>query len=248
MKTKPFHIALLAFAATSAGAGQAQTIAAAEPSAAVVQTPGRSTALKAPQEQISYATGVITVRNFARNGVAFDSELMIQGMRDALAGKALAMTDKEIRLAMSALQTDLRRAQVANQRELGEKNMKAGREFQATYKARPDVHTLGNGVMFRELRAGTGRKPTETDAVLVKYRGTLLDGSEFDATEGDRTATLRLSQAIIGWREALKMMPVGAKWEVVIPHMLAYGERGVGQTIGPNETLLFEVDLVGIKE
>jgi FKBP-type peptidyl-prolyl cis-trans isomerase len=248
MKIKPLQLALLIGCMAGAGASSAQTVAAADPGAALAQTPGRGAALKSPQEQISYATGVITVRNFAKNGVGFDSELLIQGLRDALAGKPLAMTDKEIRLAMSALQTDLRRGQVANQREWGEKNIKAGREFQAVYKARPGVNTLGNGVMFRELRAGTGRKPTEADAVLVKYRGTLLDGSEFDATEGDRTATLRLSQAIIGWREALKMMPVGAKWEIVIPHMLAYGERGVGQTIGPNETLLFEVDLVGIKE
>lgn len=248
MNRKSLQISVLAIAAASFGASQAQTVAAAETGVTTAQPAGRDGALKSPQAQISYATGVITVRNFAKNGVAFDSELMIQGMRDALAGKTLAMSEKEIRLAMSALQTDLRRAQVTNQRELGEKNIKVGREFQAAYKSKPGVQTLGNGVMFRELRAGAGKKPAESDAVLVKYRGTLIDGTEFDATEGDGSATLRLSQAIIGWREALKMMPVGAKWEIVIPHMLAYGERGVGQTIGPNETLVFEVDLVGIKE
>ncbi len=248
MNRKSIHITALVIAAASFGASQAQTVAAAQAGVVTARPAGRDGALSSPQAQISYATGVITVRNFAKNGVAFDSELMIQGMRDALAGVALAMTEKEIRLAMSALQTDLRRAQVANQRELGEKNIKVGREFLSAYKARPGVQTLGNGVMFRELRPGVGVKPAETDAVLVKYRGMLIDGTEFDATEGEAGATLRMSQAIVGWREALKMMPVGAKWEIVIPHMLAYGERGVGQTIGPNETLIFEVDLIGIKQ
>jgi FKBP-type peptidyl-prolyl cis-trans isomerase FklB len=107
---------------------------------------------------------------------------------------------------------------------------------------------LSNGVLYQILKAGSGSKPAATDSVEVKYRGTKLDGVEFDATPEDKAATLNMNQTIMGWREALKQMPVGSKWKIVIPPQLAYGERGVGEVIGPDETLVFEVELVGIKQ
>jgi FKBP-type peptidyl-prolyl cis-trans isomerase FklB len=212
---------------------------------AVAQTDAPT--LKSPKEQISYATGVTAVRNFTKNDVAFDIELMVQGMRDALAAKPLLMSEKQITVAMNQLQTDLRRTMSASHRELADKNRNRGTEFLAAYKARPDVVSMSNGVVYRVLKAGSGAKPTEADTVVTRYRGTSIDGVEFDATEKDKTSLLRMNQVIMGWRQALKQMPVGSRWEVVIPSPLAYGERGVGQVIGPNETLVFDVELLEIQ-
>lgn len=205
-------------------------------------------ALATPKEQLSYATGVTAVRNFTKNDVAFDIELMIQGMRDAQAGKPLLMTEKQITASMNQLQTDLRRTMAANQRELAEKNRKRGTEFLTNYKQRPGALALSNGVAYRVLKAGTGPKPVESDTVVTRYRGTSIDGVEFDATLEGKTSTLRMNQVIMGWREALKQMPVGSTWQIVVPSSLAYGERGVGGVIGPNETLMFDVELLEIKK
>ncbi len=214
-----------------------------------VQTAAQAAAptLTTPQDQISYATGVTAIRNFTKNDVAFNLDLIIQGMRDAMASKELAMSEKQITVAMNQLQTDLRRTMAANHRELADKNRKRGTEFLAAYKLKPDAKALSNGVAYRVLKAGSGPKPQESDTVITRYRGTSIDGVEFDATEKDKTSTLRMNQVIMGWREALKQMPLGSHWEMVIPSALAYGERGVGQVIGPNETLVFDVELLDIK-
>ncbi len=213
---------------------------------AVAQTAAPT--LTAPKEQLSYATGVSAVRNFTKNDVAFDIELMVQGMRDALAGKPLLMTEKQITTSMNQLQTELRRTMAANQRELADKNRKRGVEYLATFKQKPGVLTLKNGVAVQVLTPGSGDKPVETDAVVTRYRGTNIDGVEFDGTLAGKTSTLRVSQVIMGFREALKQMPVGSKWQIVVPSPLAYGERGVGGVIGPNETLVYEVELLEIKK
>lgn len=241
---------LLALSVTCAGA-QAPA-APTLPGAAANDTGLRSTAnpgaTPLTREQISYATGVSTVRNFQKNKADLDIEAVIRGMRDALAGpKAVTMNDREIRAAMNALQVELRRLEKQNRREAADLNLKRGQAFQAEYKARPGVVALANGLLYRELQPGEGGKPGEMDNVVVNYRGSLIDGSEFDATEDGRPVTLRLVSGITGWREALKRMPQGAKWEIVIPHTLAYGERGVPGTIGPNETLVFQVELLDIK-
>ena len=220
---------------------QAATATAA--TAPALQTPN----LRDHKDKLSYATGVQAVRNFTRNGIAFDLEQIVRGMRDAMAGGDLAMTEKEIRLVLNALQTDLRRSMAANQKDLGDKNAKRGSEFLAAYKARPGAQTLSNGVAYRVLQQGSGAKPSEGQTVIVKYRGANIDGVEFDATDDGKTALLRVNEVIMGWREALKQMPTGARLELAIPPTLAYGERGVGTTIGPNETLVYEVELVAIK-
>lgn len=241
MKTllKPLVACVLAVAAAGA---------TAQATSAPASAPEQSSRYPATKDQISYATGVMAVRNFTKNDVAFDIELMIQGMRDALAGKELKMSDREIRLAMNGLQVELRRTMATNQRELADKNRKRGAEYLATYKAKPDVKALSNGVLYRVLRAGNGPKPVEADTVVTRYRGASIDGVEFDATLEGKTSTLRLNQVIMGWREALKQMPVGSKWEVVVPAPLAYGERGVGEMIGPNEVLVFDVELLEIRK
>ena len=217
---------------------------------AVAQTPAPNlkTGGGHSKEDISYATGVMAVRNFTKNDVAFDIEIMIQGMRDALAGKELKMDERDIRLAMNRLKDELRRNMAANQRDLADKNRKRGAEYLAAFKAKPDVKAMSNGVLYRVLKAGDGPKPVETDTVITRYRGTNIDGVEFDATLEGKTSALRVNQVIMGWREALKQMPVGSKWELVVPAPLAYGDRGVGDMIGPNEVLVFDVELLEIKK
>lgn len=234
--------ATLLLACGMTGLVQAQGSAAAAPAAAA-----SSAVPVSAKDKVSYATGVQAVRNFVKNDIPFDIDQIVRGMRDAMSGRELAMSEKEIRVVLNGLQADLRRAMAANQKELGEKNRKRGADFLAAYKAKPGVQSMSNGVAYRILQQGSGPKPSEGESVIVKYRGTSVDGVEFDATEDGKTAVLRVNQVIMGWREALKQMPSGAKWELVIPPNLAYGERGVGTSIGPNETLVFEIELVGIK-
>jgi FKBP-type peptidyl-prolyl cis-trans isomerase FklB len=233
--------ALVAAAALPAGA---QT---RSPAAALAPAASASSAQMSEKDRLSYATGVVSIRNYLKNEIPFNLDMIIQGMRDAQAGKDLAMSEKEVRAVMNQLQTDLRRNMAANRKELLEKNRTRGSEFLAAYKAKPGAQALSNGVAYRVIKAGTGPKPLEQDTVVVKYRGALIDGTEFDATPDDKTALLKLNSVIMGWREALKQMPVGSKWEIVIPGPLAYGERGVGDVIAPNETLVFDVELVDIK-
>jgi FKBP-type peptidyl-prolyl cis-trans isomerase FklB len=244
MKTllkKPLVACLLAVAA-----GGAAAQAASAPVAAAASAP--TSRFTASKDQISYATGVMAIRNFTKNDVAFDIEVMIQGMRDALAGKEMKMSDREIRAAMNAVQVELRRTMATNLRELSAKNRRRGTEFLAAYKAKPDVKAMSNGVLYRVLKAGDGPKPVESDTVITRYRGTSIDGVEFDATLEGKTSALRVNQVIMGWREALKQMPVGSKWEMVVPAPLAYGERGIGELVGPNEVLVFDVELLEIKK
>ena len=203
--------------------------------------------LKTPKERVSYASGVTTVRNFSKNNISFDLDRMIRGMRDAAEGKKLALDEKELTASLNGLEADLRSAQAATHQELANRNHTRGKEFLAEFKRKEGVKAFPNGVLYKMLKTGEGEKPVETDTVEVKYRGTTLDGAEFDATPPGKTASLRMNQTFLGWREALKQMPVGSRGQIVIPHLLAYGERGVGEVIGPNETLIFEVELVSIK-
>jgi FKBP-type peptidyl-prolyl cis-trans isomerase FklB len=168
-------------------------------------------------------------------------------MKSGLTGEKLLLSEKELRKVMNNFQAEVRQNAVLTKRQTLEDNKKKGEAFFAENKAKPGVITLPSGVQYKIIKAGKGNKPNDSDLVQVNYRGTLLDGTEFDATAPDHPVTLKASALIAGWKEALKLMPVGSKWQIYIPSQLAYGERGVGSDIGPNETLLFEVELVGIK-
>lgn len=233
----------LALAALLAAAGAAQSQDRPAPAAPASAAAARMS----DADKLSYATGVVSIRNFMKNDVRFNLEMIVQGMRDAAAAGELALSEKEIRLVMNQLQTELRRNMAANRKELLEKNRQRGTEYLAAYKAKAGVQAMSNGIAYRVLKAGSGPKPGEQDTVVVHYRGTLTDGTEFDATPEGKSANLRMNSVIVGWREALKQMPVGSHWEVVIPSALAYGERGVGDVIAPNETLVFDVELLEIK-
>jgi len=148
---------------------------------------------------------------------------------------------------MNSVQTEMRRHIAANRRVLGEENRKIGSDFLAANAKRDGVVTLPSGVQYRVLKSGNGRVPDIGDQVVVHYRGTRLDGFEFDASPAGKPATLPVGQLISGWKEALLLMPAGSKWELAVPSQQAYGERGVGQDIGPNQTLLFDVELLDVK-
>lgn len=198
-------------------------------------------------DRVSYAIGIDVARNFKKQGVDVNPDLLMKGVKDGLSGQRLLLTEKEIRKVTQAFQAELRRKMVLNQRASAIENRQKGATFLAENKAREGVVALLSGVQYKVLKAGDGRKPVDTDTVECNYRGTLLDGTEFDGTEPGKPATLKVAQLIPGWKEALKLMPVGATWQIFVPSQLAYGERGVGRDIGPNETLIYEVELVSIK-
>ncbi len=159
------------------------------------------------------------------------------------------MSDEEMRTVMTAYQKEISQKQAEAAKIAAEKNKKEGDAFLAANKAKEGVITLPSGLQYKILKEGNGKKPTDADTVQVHYRGTLIDGTEFDSSiKRGQPASFPVKQIIPGWREALKLMPVGSKWQLFIPPELAYGARGAGGDIGPNATLIFEVELLAIKQ
>ena len=206
---------------------------------------------KTEKEKVSYSFGVDVVRNFKRQGIDLDADLFQKGIRDALSGGNLLMTDDEIRKTVVTFQAEMKQRRTKARVTLAknaDKNKKEGEAFLAENKTKGGVVTLPSGLQYKILKTGDGRKPTDSDTVLVNYRGTVLNGTEFDSSyQRGQPATFNLSTVIPGWREALKLMPVGSTWQLFIPPDLAYGVRGSGSSIGPNATLIFEVELLAIK-
>jgi FKBP-type peptidyl-prolyl cis-trans isomerase len=208
---------------------------------------GETQGLTSEKEKLSYSIGVQTARNFKKDDVAVDMDLLVKGLKDGLSGEKLLLPEKELRTVLQAFQNELRRKMVLNQRVLAADNRKKGFDFLSANREKAGVVTLPSGVQYRILKSGDGKKPTDADMVECTYRGTLLDGTEFDGTEPGKSANLKVAQLIAGWKEALMLMPVGSRWQVFVPSQLAYGERGRGGEIGPNETVIFEVELVAVK-
>jgi len=209
--------------------------------------------LKTQQEKASYAIGANIGRGMKKDGVQIDSRVLSRGISDALAGRKLAMTDAEMQAALTTLQAEVRKKLEAEAAAAAAANKAAGDQFLAANKSKEGVVTLPSGLQYKILKAGTGPKPTAADQVECNYKGTLVDGTEFDSSyKRGQPATFPVGQVIKGWTEALQLMPVGSKWELFVPSNLAYGERGAGQrgadVIGPNSTLIFEVELLSIKE
>lgn len=194
----------------------------------------------------SYAVGADMVRNFKAQNVAFDMEQLVHGINDASGGKML-MTEVDIKRLVVELENDVRRKMVSARKAEGEANLKISEEFLKTSAARPGVMTLPSGLQYKVEKMGTGSKPGEDATVVANFKGTLPDGTVFDSSEPGKPVMIKLSQVIVGWREALKLMPAGSKWELTLPSSLAYGERGAGRTIGPNLALRFEVEVVEVR-
>jgi FKBP-type peptidyl-prolyl cis-trans isomerase FklB len=204
--------------------------------------------LKTEKDKVSYAIGVNIGKSMRKDTVDIDPAIFSRGMKDALAGGKLLLTDDEMKAALTKLQTDLRAKQEEAMQKAGEINKKTGQDFLAQNKTKEGIVALPDGLQYKILKEGTGPKPTATDTVVCNYRGTLIDGTEFDSSyKRGQPATFPVSGVIKGWTEAVQLMPVGSKWQVFLPADLAYGNRGAGQDIGPNATLIFEVELLSIQ-
>ncbi|MEX2026533.1 MAG: FKBP-type peptidyl-prolyl cis-trans isomerase, partial [Pirellulaceae bacterium] len=200
------------------------------------------------QDQASYAIGVNIGRSLAEEDAEINTELLIQGLRDALAKKKLALTDADMQKAMTAFSKEAQVRAEAKAKELGEKNKKEGDVFLAENKKKKGVTTSKTGLQSKVIIAGDGESPKKTDTVKVHYHGTLLDGTVFDSSvERMEPAEFPVDRVIPGWTEALLGMKVGDKWQIVIPAELGYGERGNGP-IPANAVLVFDVELLGIVE
>jgi FKBP-type peptidyl-prolyl cis-trans isomerase FklB len=243
-KTSPAPTPKTSQGATTPKTGQSTAAKPAAPAPLV---------LKTQQEKASYAIGANIGRGMKKDGVQIDSRVLSRGISDALAGRKLAMTDEEMQAALTTLQAEVRKKLEAEAAAAAAANKAAGDQFLAANKTKEGVVTLPSGLQYKILKAGTGPKPTAADQVECNYKGTLVDGTEFDSSyKRGQPATFPVGQVIKGWTEALQLMPVGSKWELFVPSNLAYGERGAGQrgadVIGPNSTLIFEVELLSIKE
>lgn len=204
--------------------------------------------LTTTKEKVSYSIGADMARNLKRMEIDFDLDTLVRGIKDVLSDGKLLLSDEEIRNTKNALQNEIRVKQLEAYKAAGEENRKAGEAFLAENKTKEGVVTLPSGLQYKVLKAGDGKTPSDADTVECHYRGTLLDGTEFDSSYSrGQPATFKVAAVIKGWTEALKLMPVGSKWQLFIPSDLAYGERGAGQKIGPHATLIFEVELLGIK-
>src|SRR5271166_1941251 len=198
-------------------------------------------ALQTEKDKVSYAIGMNIGRNLHKDSIDVDPNLLLRGMKDAMAGGKTLLTDDEAKSAMMTLQNDLRQKQEAKAQQAGETNKKEGEAFLATNKTKEGVVTLPSGLEYKILKEGTGPKPTASDSVACNYRGTLIDGKEFDSSaKHGGAATFPVNGVIKGWTEALQLMPVGSKWQLFVPAELAYGQRGAGSDIGPDATLIFE--------
>lgn len=197
--------------------------------------------LKDEKDKISYALGLNLGAHLRRDRVAVDPNLILQGIKDALAGGNTLMTDEEAGAALAELQNDLRAREGAMSKQEGE-------AFLAANKSKEGVVTLSSGLQYKILTQGTGPKPGLNDSVVCNYQGTLINGTEFDSSyKRGQPLTFPLSGVIKGWTEALQLMPVGSKWQLFIPSDLAYGEKGAGPSIPPGSTLIFQVELLSIK-
>jgi FKBP-type peptidyl-prolyl cis-trans isomerase len=204
--------------------------------------------LKTQKERLSYSIGVNAGKSLKSMEINLDLELVIQALRDAYSGSKLLMSEEEIRNVLIAYQKERLEKQAEATKLLAEKNKKEGDAFLAENKTKEGVVTLASGLQYKIIKAGEGNKPNDGDTVRVHYRGTLIDGTEFDSSfRRGKPASFRLGNVIAGWTEALKLMPVGSKWQLFIPPDLAYGTRGTGRAIGPNATLIFEVELLAIE-
>src|SRR5712675_299807 len=261
------RIALIVLAAAtvlpSGIAQQAQTppaaktppTAPAKPPQGTAPTPARKPTaktrpftLKTQKDKTSYAMGMNMGAGLRKQAIDIDPAIVARGLRDSFTNGKTLLSEEEERTLLTQLQNEVRKKQQELAQVAGEANKKQGVAFLEANKTKEGVVTLPSGLQYKILQAGTGPKPAATDTVVCNYRGTLLDNTEFDSSyKRGQPATFPVGGVIKGWTEALQLMPVGSKWQLFIPADLAYGERGAGGDIGPNATLIFEVELVSIE-
>lgn len=208
-----------------------------------------ATALSTPKDKLSYSFGNKIGNSIKQQDTEVNLEVLYKGIKDALAGEKSALTDEEIAQTLTTFQKERMAKQQEAQKIQGEKNLKEGEAFLEENKKKEGVVTLPSGLQYKVITEGKGKKPKATDTVTTHYRGTLLNGTEFDSSyKRKEPATFPLNGVIPGWTEALQLMSEGSKYELFIPAKLAYGERGAGRDIPANATLKFEVELISVKE
>jgi FKBP-type peptidyl-prolyl cis-trans isomerase FklB len=203
--------------------------------------------LKDQKDKVSYSIGLDIGSTLKRQLIDVNEQILNTGIQDGLSGKKPLMTDEEVKATMAAFQKDMTEKQQAAKKAAGEKNKTEGTKFLAENKTKEGVKTTASGLQYKVIKEGTGPSPKETDTVKVNYRGTTIDGTEFDSSfKRGEPASFPVNRVIKGWTEGLQLMKVGSKYQFFVPADLAYGERGAGSDIGPNAMLIFDVELLGI--
>jgi FKBP-type peptidyl-prolyl cis-trans isomerase len=219
----------------------------ASPATETTASPGGEIALETTEQRLSYGIAFGLGSRMLNDQVPMDVDSFTAGLRDALEQKEPRLSQEEIQAEMQAYQQKMMAEQQAQQELLGSANEAAATEFLAQNATREGVVVTDSGLQYEVIETGEGPLPALDDQVEVHYRGTLLDGTEFDSSYSrGQTVTFGVGQVIAGWTEALQLMPVGSKWKLYIPSDLAYGPGGAGQMIGPNAALIFDVELVGV--
>jgi FKBP-type peptidyl-prolyl cis-trans isomerase FklB len=206
-------------------------------------------ALKDQKEKVSYSIGMSIGSSLKMQGADVDVDLVSKAIKDTLGGGQTLLTQQEMQDTLRNWQMEMRNKRMEQQKVEGSKNQKEGEAFLVANAKKPGVITLPSGLQYKVLTAGTGKTPTSNDTVRAHYKGTLIDGTEFDSsyTRGQPFVT-PVTRVIAGWTEALLKMKVGDKWQLFIPGNLAYGERGMPPKIGSSAVLIFEMELLGIEE
>ncbi len=207
---------------------------------------GKDTAgLKTDKQKFSYSVGFQLGQNLSRQKLDIDSKIAAQGMQNALTGTTPKLSPEEMRASIQVYQ----KKEQEKMETQGKKNLEAGQTFLEANKKKEGVVTLPSGLQYKVLTEGKGKQPKSSDSVIAHYRGTLINGTEFDSSyKRNEPATFPVQGVVKGWQEALPLMKEGAKWQIYIPADLAYGPRGAGQAIGPNETLIFDIELISVKD
>jgi FKBP-type peptidyl-prolyl cis-trans isomerase FklB len=244
---------IFSYGQTSTPAPASKPAAKKPATAGAAKTPSTKTAAAAPtlstkKDKVSYAIGADLGGKLKSSSIDVDPNILTRALKDTLTGAKPAMSDDEIRATLSDLTKDLQQKQTAATKEKSEKNRKEGEEFLASNKSKEGIVALPSGLQYKILKAGDGPKPTAADTVVCNYKGTLIDGKEFDSSyKRGQPATFPVGGVIKGWTEALQLMAVGSKWQLFIPPDLAYGDRQAGPDITPGSTLVFEVELMSIQ-
>jgi FKBP-type peptidyl-prolyl cis-trans isomerase FklB len=201
-----------------------------------------------PKNRISYTIGLNIGKDFSVQEMDVDPDVLLIGIKDGMAGNEPKLSEEEMIAEVQAFQQEMQVRQMEKVKVLADENLKDSEAFLAENAQQEGVVVLDSGLQYKVIEPGEGESPTSESTVTVHYRGTLVDGTEFDSSYGrNQPATFPVGGVIPGWTEALPLMKIGAKWQLVIPPELAYGERGAGADIGPNAALLFDVELLAIE-
>jgi FKBP-type peptidyl-prolyl cis-trans isomerase FklB len=217
--------------------------------AAPVSAADDSSAPTSKKDKISYSIGVNIGTSLKQQELDVNTDALVAGLKDAFSGGKTKLTQDEVHQILTDFQQEMQAKMQERMQQAADKNKKDGEAFLAENKKKSGVKTLPSGLQYKIISEGKGASPKETDTVTTNYKGTLIDGTEFDSSyKRGEPATFPVNGVIKGWTEALQLMKVGSKWQLFVPADLAYGPRGAGQVIGPNSTLIFEVELVSIGE